>query len=510
MTTSRLNQPADPPTGPVLEDGAAATAQVELFDGYDSLIAEEWDPAEEEFLAGLLDYDEQPLLLVDTDPDRAIARQKELMDTVFGGIGEETKEEKRMGLAMQQLDVEQRHALRLLLIYQDPDELAAHLERCLADPAYGYGERGDNGRTMAQAMSALVQTDPAGGDLAHFGSVAAAWLASHRKFQQRVLSGVPLSFRSLFDYADLDSFVPWLQRVSDTTWRLGFEGEGKYRDFRGPAVEVWPQVCDTYVQWVDEDNDKWLAELKRKAATRLPDTILRAARADRLRKEQDRIEVEGNRITLLTERGEESWPRMITLADSAGTGLIGLSRLSGHSFYELAWEGGLHTRRFEISGTTRGHVPFEHIELATMLAEALGAEYNLQPEPVTAAAVEAAYLRRLKAAGAEIGPPQVTGLPQAIEGRPVAVYRVAAIQVLLLHGGADFAYATAGDPEAGVLLRRDDNRGVIAALPVIRGRPRRGNPLMTTPLAELDLSDSGWNRSLCAWAAWLAGSVSKG
>ena len=52
------------------------------------------------------------------------------MDYCFGGIEEERKPEKRLGLAMQQLDVEQRHALRLLLIYQDPTELAAHLERC--------------------------------------------------------------------------------------------------------------------------------------------------------------------------------------------------------------------------------------------------------------------------------------------------------------------------------------------------------------------------------------------
>jgi hypothetical protein len=154
----------------------------------------------------------------------------------------------------------------------------------------------------------------------------------HREFQQRVLSGVPLSFRSLFDYADLDSFVPLLQRVDETTWRLGVEGEGKYRDFQGPAAVMWPHLCDTFVQWLDEDNEKWLADLKRKA-TRLPDTILRAARADRLRKETDRIEVEGARIILATERGDEAWPRLITLANQEGVGMLGLSRLSGHSFY---------------------------------------------------------------------------------------------------------------------------------------------------------------------------------
>ncbi|MBE7556712.1 MAG: hypothetical protein HS126_37150 [Anaerolineales bacterium] len=51
---------------------------------------------------------------------------------------------------------------------------------------------------------------------------------------------------------------------------------------------------------------------------------------------------------------------------------------------------------------TRNHVPFEHIELATILAEALGAEHDLHPEPVTPGEVEAAYLRRMKAGGAEL------------------------------------------------------------------------------------------------------------
>ncbi|MBE7556713.1 MAG: hypothetical protein HS126_37155 [Anaerolineales bacterium] len=50
----------------------------------------------------------------------------------------------------------------------------------------------------------------------------------------------------------------------------------------------------------------------------------------------------------------------------------------------------------------------------------------------------------------------------------------------MLFGGPDFAYARAGDPEAGILLRRDDNRGVMVALPVISRRTRRGSPLMTT------------------------------
>jgi hypothetical protein len=161
-------------------------------------------------------------------------------------------------------------------------------------------------------------------------------------------------------------------------------------------------------------------------------------------------------------------------------------------------------RRFELSNTTRRGVPFEHIEVALMVAEVLGAEFSLQPEPVTALEVEAAYLRRMKATGAELGPPPFTELPtEALEGQPVAAYRVAEIVATLLHGGQDFAYVTPqSDPETGILLRRDEGRGVMVAMPVRRGRPRRGGTLMTTPLADLSNSVE-WNRSLAAWGAWL-------
>ena len=173
--------------------------------------------------AGMLDFEEVPLLLVDTDPERAVVRQKEMMDTVLGGIGEERKAEKRMGLAMQMLDIEQRHALRLLLVYQDLANLISHLKRCLDDPAYGYGERGDQGRTIAQAMAALAD--------GQIDQVAADWFQTHHDFRQRILGGKAFSFRSLFDYADLDSFVPLVQRVGDMTWRLGFEGDSKAEYF---------------------------------------------------------------------------------------------------------------------------------------------------------------------------------------------------------------------------------------------------------------------------------------
>jgi hypothetical protein len=467
-----------------IEQDTPDTAQAMLFD----LAAEDWP-----------DYEEAPLLLVDTDPERAVARQKELMEACFGGIGEETKAEKRMGLALQELDVENRHALRLLLIYQDANHLTAHLQRCLADPDYGYGQRGDQGRTIAQAMAAV------GGD--NLPEVAANWLAAHRELQQRLLSGVPFSFRSLFDYGDLDSFVPLVQRIGDENWRLGVEGQGKTREFHGPVEHIWPGLCDTYVQWSEEDNDKWLEAIKRRAA-RLPDTIFRAARADQLRKEVDRVQVSGHRIQLITEAKETDWPQLLVLRTAAGEGMLGLSRLSGHGFYECSWEGGLHVRRFELSGTTRARVPFEHIELATLLAEVIGVEYQLQPEPVS---VEAAYLRRMKAKAAELGPAQLSDLPPAIQGQPAASYRVGDILVTMLRGGDDFAYAVwpGQGVNEGVLLRRNAQRGVMAALPVNRGRPQSDSVLMTTPLAELGQTAES-NRASCAWAAWLVWATTKG
>ena len=503
MTTQNLTQPL---TGP--EPGEPVPAVAE----FEAIIDGDWP----EEAGELLDYEDQPLLLVDTDTERAVERQREMMAACFGGIGTESKAEKRAGLAMQQLDIEQRHALRLLLMFQDPAALAVHLRRCLDDPAFGYGERGDNGRTIAQAMAALARD----GDLE---PLAAAWLETHRNFQRSILSGVPLNFRSLFDYGDLDSFIPLLQRTGDMSWRLGIEGEGKFRDFQGPTEAVWPRIGETYVSWCDEDNEAWLTALKRRAA-RLPDSILRAARADRLRKEKEHIEVDGMKIRLVTGKDADNgiaglvgepgtpldrigsptgWPRMVTMVDEEGTALLGLSRLSGHSFYELAWNGGLNVRRFELSGTSRNKVPFEHIELALLLAETLGHEAGLLPEPVTATEVEAAYLRRMKAAEAEIGPPQLPEVPAAISGQPAAAYRVNDILVTMLHGGQDIAYVTVDKSEAAFVLRPDPKAGAITILPVVRARPRR-TVLMSTPLAELDLKNGTWNRAVCAWAAWLA------
>jgi len=256
------------------------------------------------------------------------------------------------------------------------------------------------------------------------------------------------------------------------------------------------------VAWLEADNEAWLNGLKKKAVRR-PDSILRAARADRLRKETDSLTVEGNRVKLITDRGDGDWPQLVVFSDREGVGLLALSRLSGHSFFELSWNGGLNVRYFEISGTTRKKIPFEHIEVATMLGEALAADYEVEPEPVSANEVEAAYLRRMKAKVAVIGPPPAIELPPAISGRPFAAYQVGEVTVVILKGGEDFAYIAVPGKDDAVLLRQDEKRGVLAAVPAPRGRPRRNEVLMSTPLVELALSDPAWLRAASAWGAWL-------
>ncbi len=466
-------------------------------------ILPEDDPALDEFEFEFLDYEDPPMLLVDADPERTLARQKELMDTVFGGIGEEKKIEKRMGLAMQQLDIELRHALRLLLIYQDSGELTAHLQRCLDDPEYGYGRHGDNGRTIAQAMAALTDEETSLGD------IVAAWLEVHREFQQSVLTGTPMNFLSMFEYTDVDLFTPLLQRIGDTTWRLGLEGEGQHRDFQGSLREVWHNIADTYVEWLQQDNDTWLADIKKKAA-RLPDHFARAAFADRaLRKYDDVIKVDdrANTVTLTSTPDGEDWPRTLVMYDQEDQPQLGLSRLSGHAFYELTWDGGLHIRRFDMSSTSRNRLEFEHIELATRLAEVIAGDMDLHFEPVSPEQIEAAYLRRMKAPTASLMA-ATTQPPQAIKGTPAAMYVVNGITATLLTGQDDLVYATPENDDAeAVLLTRNDKRGVVMAVPVRRDRPKRSSPLMTTPLAGLDLSNPSYLRALCAWAAWLAWSL---
>jgi hypothetical protein len=350
--------------------------------GVQQVMADLFQPGDEE--EEVFAFVDPPLLVPDLDEERLLARQKEMMDACFGGIGEESKPEKRAGLAMQQLDIEQRHALRLLLGYgDDPARLIAHLERCLADPAYGYGERGDNGRTIAQGLAAVgdgsaarpgsatrarelaevpsgspswlpgpeARTGRHAGQGASGGSLAeqaAAWLAGYAEFRQAVFDGVPMLLRSLHDVTDLETFIPVLQRVGEDTpgsgagpvagagWRLGVENEGKHRDFQGDIWELWPRIGDAFVEWYEADNERWLEALKRQAA-RLPDTVQRAAWGDRLGKERLAVTLKDDRVLLSIEEtnegppekmGDYGWPRFITLGDQ-----VGLSRLSGHSFY---------------------------------------------------------------------------------------------------------------------------------------------------------------------------------
>jgi hypothetical protein len=96
-------------------------------------------------LDGWPDYEDIPLLLIDLDPARAVGRYREMAE-FCGFVQPDTQK-----MAVLALEIENRHALRLLLIYEDPDALTKHLKRCLDDPEYGYGQRGDNGRTITQA-----------------------------------------------------------------------------------------------------------------------------------------------------------------------------------------------------------------------------------------------------------------------------------------------------------------------------------------------------------------------
>jgi hypothetical protein len=457
-----------------------------------------------------LPYDPPATLVPDLDEERMLTRQREMMAYLGDPITEETKPEKRSGLAMQQLGIEIRHGLRLLLGYgDDPVRLVAHLEHCLEDPEYGYGPNADDGRTIAQGFRAI-----AGDDLAR---AVADWLDVHAGLREAILSGHPVTTLGIHDYTELESFVPILQRVGDNSWRLGVEGQGKHRDFEGEIWEIWGRISETAVAWYDEDNERWLADVKRQAA-RLPDTIRRAAWGDRLRKNRQVARLEGTRVVLEPApeedeatgiappgtTGDHDWPRFLTIAER-----VGLTRLSGHSFYELSWDGGLRSRHFELSNTTRNKIPFEHTELAVRLAEVVAE--GERPDPASPEEVEAAYLRRIfnprkgKEYCVEMGPPQPENLPAGVGGTPVATYQAGDVVVTILHGNDTIACAVAG--ETAILLRRDQRRGVVAALQVVRGRVGR-QPLMTTPLDELGSSLSPEEtRALSAWAAWLAREV---
>ena len=68
----------------------------------------------------------------------------------------------------------------------------------------------------------------------------------------------------------------------------------------------------------------------------MPDSLERVVWAERLRKEICDVTVEGHEIQLNITRipTDEAWPRSIVFGTE-----VGLTRLSGHGFYELAWDG---------------------------------------------------------------------------------------------------------------------------------------------------------------------------
>jgi hypothetical protein len=229
----------------------------------------------------------------------------------------------------------------------------------------------------------------------------------------------------------------------------------------------------------------------------LPDSLHRIAWAERLRKETVTVIQEGPQVRLNVERlsNDEAWPRSLILGDQ-----VGLTRLSGHGYYELVWDGGQQVRRFELSNTSRAKLPVEHIELAVALAEALAGEEGPRPEASGPEAIEALFLRRMKISGAELGPPMTTLPLERLDGQPVASYVVGSVEVAWIQGGDIVACAV--NREQAVALQRDERRGELSALPVRRGR-LRGQALMRIPLAEVG-SGGAWTRALCAWAAWLA------
>jgi len=448
-------------------------------------------------------YLEPPSLTPDEDVERLIARQKEMMDTVFGGIGEERKSEKRQGLAMQQLQLEQQQALRLILGFATLPDLVAHLKACLADPDYGYGERGSNGRTIAQGLQSVAEEEDV-----EFEAVVAAWWQSSEDFRRQVLAGMPFSMRPLFDETTLESFQPVLQRTGDTGWQLGSPEQGKSRVFEGELYELWGEIGDALVEWVEGENEDWLADLRQRAG-RLPFHIARPAQADRLRKEVVTVVPKTERgdeleIHIARLKQDEAWPRFLTLGDR-----VGISRLNGHGFYEAAWEGGEKHRRFEISGTTKNRIPVEHTEIALAMGEILaGDDEDAKVEPTTPAEIEAAYLRRMKATGVKLGPaPTKSPLDNPGGSIPAATYTVTGkagpeVEVVCMSGGEVVACALIAG-EAVVALRRDERAGLLVAHPVRRGRVRLAQKPLTTSLDEIGRS-AMWVRAQSAWAAWLA------
>ena len=441
-------------------------------------------------------YVTPPDLVWDGDIDRLISRQQALMDARYDGIGEERQVHKRRGLANQQMQLEQQMALRLALGFGDLEPLLAHLTRCLADPDYGYGERGDNGRLTAQMLAAIATEEAVS-----FETMVADWFETSRVLYQQARHGLPILIRPPFDETTLDTFVPVLTCPSEDYWRLGDPARGKTRDFEGHLLEIWGRISDTLVEWMTADNEKWLAAVKRRAE-KLPDHLAVAAWADTLLKETYSLAPESKtRFVLHRHRlsGDAAWPRFTAVADK-----VGLLRLSGHGFYEVAWGQSEYVRRFELSSTRQRGLPVEHVEIAVNIARVLaeGAEFP----PASPEAIEVAYLRRIKATAVELGPPPAQtplGDYPAIAGYTIHHRHGDPLPVTIFQALELVAFAPIpGRPDEGMALKKDPDRNLLGVWPVRRGVLRR--PLLTgTPLQEVG-KGGAWMRALCAWLGWVA------
>lgn len=448
-------------------------------------------------------YFDQPDLTPDGDTERLLARQKEMMDTVFGGIGEETKPSKRLGLSRQQIQLEQHQALRLALGFVELTDVLAHLQRCLDDPAFGYGERGDNGRVIAQALDATRQEGQT------FAERVADWWEETEPFRVGVYLGTPFSLRALFDSTTIDTFLPVLRRSGEKEWLLGSRKNGKRRTFEGDLFDVWHAVGDTVVEWTEKENNEWVEKIKAQAA-QLPFNIQYPAIADRLDKEIWTVAKDAlgpaNELGVRVSRPpqDDAWPRFLAIGDR-----VGITRLNGHGFHEISWDGGESSRRFELSSTSKNRLPVEHTELALAMALVLaGPDYR--PEPAGPAEIEAAFIRRMKASKIVLGPPPAEGsaLLQNDNSTPAASFSVLdargkeIAKAVFMSGGETIVLAVKNDQPV-LALQIDGQHQVIAARPVVKNRVRPTSNIQTTPLNEVAW-DPQWIRALSAWLAWLA------
>ena len=443
-----------------------------------------------------------PPLTPDEDIQRLLARQREMMAHCFEAIGEERKAVKQAGLAFQQIQLEQQHALRLLLSYPpNSAALVDHLKRCLAEADYGYGPRGNNGRTIAQALLAVSE------ELGlSFEETSAAWAEEFQPFRHQVLSGIPFCITPRFDETTLDTFEPVLCRLEGNRWRLGVEGAGRFQDFQVPdnhtgaglTGSIWDEIGDTYVTWADADNDAWLAEVKRQAG-RLPDSLHRYAWGEGLRRETCTVALEEGVVTLNLDRGsnDTAWPRGLVLGDS-----LGITRLSGHAFYELTWvdeaAGTYRSRRFDLNNSSRRKIPVEHVELAVAIAQVAG-KLAITPEPAEPDEIEAAFLRRMKVEKAVLGPPDIEFPVTGVKGQGLVSYQVGNIKATWLQGDAVLAVAWHG--EQAMALKQNEQTERLEVIPVVRNR-MRGRALMRVLVEEVG-EGGAWMRAMLSWLCWL-------